>query len=304
MVESGAPSNGSSSADEAQKHSKSQTSSAVGDSPLLLDDLGTRLTDFYALRKTSSEDADNVLDQLGANDTVDREIVLELAAPKPLWRPDRFMEAHTLVVRSLEVLDRNGTRHPPVPNVGPLKPVLAYLIEIAAKFIVRSHVRSLTDNIDRLYARREANCTEAFDDHRRLLRRGRVDMARVMPGFKRNPLAIPGVLLGGAFLSTILSVVQDTIGLFGGSGIAQVVATALVFLIALLGAFVILRGAAVAHRRIDMTTDQPVAALYDVIGRCREPPNDQSGVFAIIALILMVLAVLVIPIGAAIAISL
>ncbi len=274
------------------------------EAPLLLDDLGTRLTDFYALRKTSSDDADNVLDQLGANDQVDREIVLELAAPKPLWRPDRFMEAHTLMVRSLEVLDRNGTRNPPVPNVGPLKPVLRYLIEIAAKFIVRSHVRTIADSVDRLYARREANCTEHYDEQRRMLRRARVDMGRVMPGFKRNPLAIPGVLLGGAFLSTILSVIQDTIGLFGGSGIARVIATALVFLIAVLAAFVILRGAAVAHRRIDMTTDQPVAALYDVIGRCGEPPNDQSGTFALIALLLMALAVLIIPIGAAITISL
>lgn len=271
--------------------------------PLLLDDLGTRLTDFYALRKTSSADADSVLDQLGANDSVDREIVLELAAPKPLWRPDRFMEAHTLVVRSLEVLDRNGTREPPVPSVGPFAPVLRYLIEVAAKFIVRSHVRSVTDHVYTLYARREANCTAHYDDQRRLLRRGRVDMERVMPGFRRNPLAIPGVLLGGAFLSTILSVIQDTIGLFGGSGIAPVIATGLVFVLAGLAAFVILRGAAVAHRRIDMTTDQPVAALYDVIGRCGDPPNDQSGVFAAIALILMVLAVLVIPIGAAIIIS-
>lgn len=271
--------------------------------PLLLDDLDTRLSDFYSLRKTNSNEADNVLDQLGANDEVDREIVLELAAPQPLWRPDRFMEAHTLMVRSLEVLDRNGTRNPPVPNVGPLKPVLAYLIEIAAKFIVRSHVRGIADNIDRLYARREANCTSRYDDQRRLLRRARLDMGRVMPGFKRNPLAVPGVLLGGAFLSTILGVVQDTIGLFGSSGVAAVVATGLVFLLAALAAFVILRGAAVAHRRIDMTTDQPVAALYDVIGRCGEPPNDQSGAFAVIALVLMVLAVLVVPIGAAITIS-
>ncbi|NNE72244.1 MAG: hypothetical protein HKN26_01115 [Acidimicrobiales bacterium] len=276
---------------------------AGGGPTLLLDDLGTRLTDFYSLRKTNSDDADNVLDQLGANDTVDREIVLELAAPKPLWRPDRFLEAHTLMVRSLEVLDRNGTRSPPVPKVGPLRPILKYLTEIAAKFIVRSHVRGISDSVYRLYARREANCTPAYDDHRRLLRRGRVDMERVMPGFKRNPLAIPGVLLGGAFLTTILSVVQDTIGLFGGSGIAQIIATSLVFLLAVLGAFVILQGAAVAHRRIDMTTDQPLAALYDVIGRAGNPPNDQSGTFAIIALILMALAILVIPVGAAITIS-
>lgn len=272
------------------------------DDGLALDDLGRRLNGFYALRNSDSPEADSMLDSLGANSTVDRDIVLELAAPKPLWRPDRFLEAHTLMIRSLEVLDRNGTRSPPVPNIGPLKPVLKYLTEIASKFIVRSHLRSITDTVHRLYARREANCLPD-DPARRLLRRARLDLENVKPGFKRNPLAIPSVLLGGAFLSTIVGVVQDTIGLFGGSGLAQIVATGLVFLLAALGAFVILRGAAVAHHRIDMTTDQPLIALYDVIGRAGKPPNDQSGTFAIIAVILMALAVLVIPIGLAITVS-
>ena len=51
-------------------------------SGLLLDDLGDRLTDFYSLRKTSSAQADQTLDALGANDEVDRQILLELAAPQ------------------------------------------------------------------------------------------------------------------------------------------------------------------------------------------------------------------------------
>lgn len=272
------------------------------DDGLLLDDWGERLSDFYALRKTSSEEADQTLGALGANDEVDRQILLELGAPKPLFRPDRFLQAHTLMVRSLEVLDRNGTRNPPLPSLGPLKPVVKYLVEVATKYVVRSHLRSVTDNVHELYVRREANCLPD-DSSRGLLRRGRADMERIMPGFKRNPLALPGFILGGAFLSTILGLVQDTVGLFGGSALNRTIATVIFVLVAFLGAYVLVKGAAVAHRRIDMTTDKPVAALYETIGRAGKPPSDQSGTFAIISIILLTTALLLIPVGFALTVS-
>ena len=267
---------------------------------LLLDDFGERLSDFYSLRKTSSEEADHTLDALGANDEVDRQILLELGAPKPLYLPDRFLQAHTLAVRSLEVLDRNGTRKPPLPRVGPLRPVLGYLVEVAAKFVVRSHLRSLTDNLLKLYTRREANALPD-DPARPLLRRGRMDMERMVPAFKRNPLAIPGFLLGGAILSSILGALVDAFNAFTGGGVGSIIATVIFVLIGLLAAYVILKGAAVAHRRIDMTTDQPMAALYETIGRAGDPPNDKSGTFAIISIILLSIAIILVPIGLALA---
>ncbi len=265
---------------------------------LLLDDLGERLNDFYSLRKTSSGEADETLDALGANDEVDRQILLELGAPAPLYLPDRFLQAHTLTIRALEVLDRNGTRKPPLPKIGPLRPVLAYLIEIASKFVVRSHLRSLTDNIHKLYVRREANC-KPDDPARPLLRRGRTDMERMLPAFKRNPLAIPGFLLGGAVLSSVLGALGNAVSAFTGGGPNAIIATTIFVLIGVLGAYVILKGAAVAHRRIDMTTDKPVAALYETIGRAGNPPNDKSGTFAIISIILLSIAMLLVPIGVA-----
>lgn len=270
---------------------------AADDEPsLILDDLGTRLNDFYSLRKTSSNEADETLHALGANDEVDRQILLELAAPKPLFLPHRFLQAHTLMIRSLEVLDRNGTRKPPLPKIGPLRAILGYLIEIAAKFVVRSHLRSLTDNIHKLYVRREANSLPA-DPSRALLTRGREDLERMSPAFKRNPLAIPGFLLGGAVLSSVLGLVGSALDSFTKGGLASIIATALFVLIAILGAYVVLKGAAVAHRRIDMTTDKPAAALYETIGRAGKPPNDKSGTFAVISIILLSVAVLLVPIG-------
>lgn len=263
---------------------------------LLLDDFGERLSDFYSLRKTSSDQADQTLDALGANDEVDRQIFLELAAPKPLYLTDRFLQAHTLAVRSLEVLDRNGTRKPPLPRIGFLRPVLGYLVEIAAKFVVRSHLRSLTDNLLKLYIRREANSLPD-DPARPLLRRARMDMERLEPAFKRNPLAIPGFLLGGAILSSVLGLLVDAFNAFAGGGAESIIATTVFVLVAMLAAYVILKGAAVAHRRIDSTTDQPMAALYETIGRAGKPPNDKSGTFAIISIILLSSAIILVPLG-------
>lgn len=267
---------------------------------LLLDDLRGRLTDFYSLTRTDTAEADETLAALGANDEVDRQILLEIAAPKPLYLPERFLEAHMLMVRSLEVLDRNGTRKPPVARLGFFSPILAYLIEVAAKFVVRSHLRNLTETIHRLYVRREAN-SPPEDPARRLLRRGRSDMERLAPQFKRNPLALPGFLLGGAVLSSILGALGNALSAFTDGGIGSIIATAAFVLIGVLGAYVVLKGAAVAHRRIDMTTHRPAEALYETIGRAGRPPEDKAGTFAVVSIILLSVAIILVPIGVAVA---
>jgi hypothetical protein len=268
------------------------------DDRLALDDIRKRFSDFYSLRHTDSHAADAVLNDLGASDEADRQIILELAAPKPVWKPGRLLEAHALVVRGLEVLDRNATRRVPVPRVGPLAPVLRFVIELVTRFIVRSYLRSVTVALHRLYVRREANCLPG-DMDRPLLRKARIDMDRLIPGFKRNPLGIPTFLLGGAALSTILSWLQDAFGLFGSSSVATLIATGVLFLVALVASWGILRGAAVAHRRVALTIEQPLKALYETIGRAGRPPRDQAGVFAIVSISLLVLGLLVIPLGLA-----
>jgi len=62
--------------------------------PLLLDELGDQLERFRLLRKRDSAATDDVLGDLGAHSQVDRDIVLELSATRPLGRPERFDEAH------------------------------------------------------------------------------------------------------------------------------------------------------------------------------------------------------------------
>ena len=92
-------------------------------------------------------------------------------------------------------------------------------------------------------------------------------------------------------------VFQDAFGRFGSSSIFEVVATAVLFVVAIAASWVILRGAAVAHRRIQLTTHRPLEALYETIGRAGRPPRDQAGLFAVLSILLTLLSLLVIPIG-------
>jgi hypothetical protein len=268
------------------------------DQDLRLDALRGKFTNFYALRKTDSTQADAVLNDLGASDEADRQIILELAAPKPLWLPERFLEAHTLVVRALEVLDRNATHKIKAPPLGPLGVVVRFFIELVTRFIVRNHLRTVTTELGHLYARREANCVPD-EPARPLLRRARQDITKIAPSFKKNPLGLPTFLLTGAVLSSLLSWLQSAFGLFSSSSLATIIASAAVFLVAAFASWVIIRGAAIAHRRVGLTIDEPLEALYETIGRAGRPPQDAAGAFAIISIVLTVLALLIVPIGLA-----
>ena len=59
--------------------------------------------------------------------------------------------------------------------------------------------------------------------------------------------------------------------------------------------WVVLFSAGVARRRIRMSLDQPLKALYETIGACGNPPRDQSFDFALYAIVFTVLAWVVVP---------
>ncbi len=269
---------------------------ATVDKSLVLDDLDEKFQAFQAFRKSDSGAAEAILDTLGAQDDVDRDIVLELSAPAPLGHPGQFPKAHALAIRSLEVLDRNGARGVRISGLGPLSPLAAFLVQQVAHFIVRSYQSSVVDSMLNLYARREANA--ALDDPARpMLTRARIHMTRLAPGFKRSPLGIPTFLLGGAVISTLLQVVLRLVNSALGSWWSRAAATIILGLIIAGAAWTILRGAAVARRRIRLTTDPPLQALWETIGRCGHPPRDQSKTIALIAIILTFIPWVLIPIG-------
>jgi hypothetical protein len=65
--------------------------------------------------------------------------------------------------------------------------------------------------------------------------------------------------------------------------------------IGLLISWVVLRGAALASRRIRLSVRQPLRELWTTIGHCGSPPTDHSRRFAITAITLTLAVWIVLP---------
>lgn len=260
------------------------------DGGLLLD----RLDALRVLRADTPEEKGALLEQLAGSGQAERDIVSELSKVKPLWRPDRFEEAHRMAMRSIEVLDRNGARAAALPRLGPLRPLAELVVSRLVQWIVKGHQNTLATRIRKLYERREANSVWGSPEHR-MLRRARINAVQVEQGFKSNPLGLPTFLLGGAILSSAVSGLGTLVDLAFTGRIGTIVLA--VSLLVVLGclAWAAMYAAGVARRRIRLSTDQAMRALYETVGACGRPPRDQSYNFAIYAIILLALAGALVP---------
>ena len=248
------------------------------------------------LRADTDEEKGRLLEQIGGKGIVEQEMVSQMSAIRPLLHPDRFEEAHRMMMRGIEVLDRNGPRPSKVPNVGPLRPIAQWLVQQVTRWIVKSHLNRLTGRICGLYEKREANSDWGTREHA-MLRRARLDARRVQANSSGNALGLPTFLLGGAALTSIASGLQS----LARSAMDSTLGISILGFIAVfvLGAlsWVALYSAGVARRRIRLSTDQPMKALWETIGAAGKPPRDESYNFAVYAIILLVLAWIVIPLA-------
>jgi hypothetical protein len=262
---------------------------------LLLDDLAAQLDRFKLLPGGSTADAERVLSGLSPESPREREAAQDLADRTILAHPDRFEDAHHLTVKALEVFDRHGWRAPRVPRwLGPLETVAVYPVEIIAKTIVKSYARDVSAQMRKLYERREAQCAFA-DPERRPLARARISMARLGPDFASTGSGLPRFLVGGAVLSALVSVLKQVGDLTAGGAVSLVVLGVFAFLVFAIASWVIVQGAAVAHRRTTLIMRAPLAALWETIGACGRPPEDDSLTFATIGIVLTAVAWFVTP---------
>lgn len=266
----------------------------------LVDDLVLdRIDTLRILRADSPEEKGRLLEEIAGPGKPEQDILNQLSKPRPLWRPDRFEEAHRLAMRSLEVLDRNGARGARMPRLGPLVPVASYVVGIMTRWIVKGYQNSLVTSIRKLYERREANSVWGSPEHV-MLRRARLDASRVEAGFKGNPLGIPTFLLGGAVLSGFVSVINGFLQWAFRPGVGILVFAA-IFCVLFFGlAWASLYSAGVARRRIRLSTEQPMKALWETIGAAGEPPHDESYNFAVYSIVLLVLSLVVVPVALAV----
>jgi hypothetical protein len=266
------------------------------DGSLVLDELAERLERFAAFRDTDSPAAHAVLNELGATSDIDLDIVTELSGLVPLAHPDRFYEAHALAMHALEVLDRNGARRVRATGAGPLRPVAETVVQLVTRAIVRSYQGTVIDRLRDLYSRRLAWCPPK-DPSRGTLLRARRDSDRATTAYKHKANGLPTFLVGGVAASGIGSALRGAASAAGGSAVAAVVATVVIFALLAAASWAILRGAAVARRRICLTIERPLAALYETIGYCGGPPQDNARTVALYAILLTIVAGLVVPAG-------
>lgn len=259
--------------------------------PELLD----RIDALRVLRASSTEEKGRLLEEIGGPGKVEQEIVSQLSKIKPLWQPSQFPEAHRMAMRSLEVLDRNGVRGAPMPKLlGPLKPIVGIVVQLVTRLIVRAYQNNLASTIRKLYERREANSIWGSPAHM-LLRRARINAVQVEQGLKSNPVGVPGFLLGGAALSGVFSLVAEALSSAIEDDRGRIILGVATAALMLSLSWVAIYAASIARRRIRLTTEQPMRALWDTIGAAGDPPRDHSYTFALIALILLALAALAVP---------
>ncbi|MEQ1872979.1 MAG: hypothetical protein ABL953_04565 [Ilumatobacteraceae bacterium] len=255
-----------------------------------------RIDALRVVRAVTPEEKGALLEKIAGRGQVEQDIVREISKIRPLWRPDRFEEAHRMAMRSLEVLDRNGARKAKLPRLGPLKPFAAYVVQQMTRWIVKGHQNALVTRIRKLYERREANSIPGTPEHH-MLRRARISAARVEPGYKGNQLGLPTFLLGGAIISAIFSGIQGFI-LWAFSDLTGIVILAFVLAVVFGAlAWAALYSAGVARRRIRLSSDQPIRALWETIGACGNPPKDSSYDFAVYAIVLLTLTWLLVPLA-------
>lgn len=260
----------------------------------MLDELGQHLEQFRLLAR--EDGADRVLAELGGSGKVEHEILVELATTQPVAHPERLVEAHGLAMHALEVLARNGTKPPSQLRLGWITPVARPAVQQVIRYIVRQHQTHVLNAIRDLYSRRVA-WTPPGDPSRMAMVRARLDVERASATYKNNGAGVPTFLAGGAAVSSIAQAARSAGSAAGGSRAGVVVAVVASSLLLAAVSWVILQGAAIARRRIRLTIDRPLAALWETVGACGHPPKDTAGTFAMVAITLTAVGWLLIPLG-------
>ena len=264
---------------------------------LILDQVTDQLaTAFSLLSGDPDEAAMRAFAEIGIDTRAEAALAGEIAVPGPLAHPDRFEQSHRLAMRSLEVVDRDGWKHPRLRRLGPLSGVAGEAVEFVARTIVRGHVADVVRALARLYARREAQAP-ALSRERSMLARARNQCDRLALGYKGGGLPLPTVLIGGAALPVLASASRQ-FGALANVNAAWIIAGGVLLLVlfAML-AWVLVQGAGLAHRRIRVALHPSLAALYQTIGHCGRPPEDDSATIAAAALAVTAIAWFVVPIA-------
>jgi hypothetical protein len=241
------------------------------------------------------------LDAIEVTSPREREMMHEISRTRPLARPDVFPQAHRSMVEALESLARHGYHGTSAgKSAGPFRAPIRWGVQLVARYLVVSHIRNLSTRLRNLYGLREIQAIP-WSEERRELHRARLDAERMVEALETRELALPAFLLGGAALPVFASLGRIT-GLFESTLVAAIIGV-VGALIALAASWVILRGAALASRRIRLATRAPLQALWSAIGWNGKPPKDSTRTFVLVSVGLTLGCWILVPILVGIALA-
>lgn len=234
------------------------------------------------------------LDEIDVRGPRDREMLRELARTAPLARPERFESDHRRVLVALESVRRHGHHGAYVDeDLGLFRTPVRYLVELVARYVVVSHLKNVALHLRNLYWMREMQ-SEGGSTELELLRPARFDAQALVEITKGREIGVPTFVIGGLLIPAGLSVWRLASGTVREWWIALLVG-AIGIAIGFLISWFVLRGAALASRRIRLSVAKPLDELWRSIGNCGRPPKDQSRRFAIVAITLTLGVWIVLP---------
>ena len=255
------------------------------------------------LKLLSGDDAEiaRFLDSIEVTSPREREMLYEISRTRPLAHVELFPQAHRNMAEALESLARHGYHGTRAgQHLGPLRIVVQWGVRLVARYLVVSHSRNLVRQIRNLYVMREIQSPIGTRE-RLALTRARTDAEQMVEALKTKELAVPTFLIGGALIPVVAALGRAN-GLLGSTAWATAFAVAGV-LVALVASWFILRGAALASRRIRLATAGPAKTLCDAVGWCGNPPKDQTRTLVVVSLALTLGAWIIIPILIGIALA-
>jgi hypothetical protein len=234
------------------------------------------------------------LDELDVRGPREREMLRELARTSPLARPERFDADHRRALVALESLRRHGHHGARAgEELGPLRTPIRYLVELVARYVVVAHCKNVAIQLRNLYWLREMQ-SEGGSKELELLRPARFDAQALVEITKGREIGVPTFVIGAVLIPAGLSIWRLATGTVREWWIALLVG-AIAAAVGLAISWFVLRGAALASRRIRLSLTQPLAELWRTVGHCGSPPRDHSRRFAIVAITLTLGVWIVLP---------
>ena len=249
------------------------------------------------LKGDAEEAGERALAQYSGDSAADARIHQQMGGEATLAQPDAFIDAHRRVARAIEVYDREGSREPDVPNLWIFTALAEYFVESIADYIKKSYLRQVANAVRRLYNRREVQCPKDAPE-RALITRARIEMDRLAMGLPASGNLILGVIAGGAVVSALASLLRSIGALYLENAYVLFAVGAVTFAIASALSGSLLRGASIARHRSRLIMLPALQELWEAVGNCGDPPEDDGDVIATTAVVMTAIAWLILPVTA------